>query len=230
MTQLTTPLSDSELDQLEAFLQTAGPAAMNFEELDGFLAALVCTPSAEMPYKHLTEIFGEGFRFKDEYEANYVLNLVMRHWNTIARELRQGLTEDHVYLPILFEHDDGLMHGNDWSNGFTRVMQLYQDAWSPLMHDDEAAGSLIPVLALAHEHDPDPVMRPEPITPERRQDIIQHMIAGLTHIYRYFEPDRLAHAASKAPFRRAEPKVGRNDPCPCNSGKKFKACCGKTGA
>ena len=122
------------------------------------------------------------------------------------------------------------MHGNDWSNGFTRVMQLYQDAWSPLMHDDEAAGSLIPVLALAHEHDPDPAMRPEPITPERRQDIIQHMIAGLTHIYRYFEPDRLAHAASKAPFRRAEPKVGRNDPCPCNSGKKFKACCGKTGA
>lgn len=26
---------------------------------------------------------------------------------------------------------------------------------------------------------------------------------------------------------RAEPKVGRNDPCPCNSGKKFKKCCGK---
>ncbi len=26
---------------------------------------------------------------------------------------------------------------------------------------------------------------------------------------------------------RAEPKVGRNDPCPCGSGKKFKKCCGK---
>ncbi len=26
-------------------------------------------------------------------------------------------------------------------------------------------------------------------------------------------------------FRRAEPKVGRNDPCPCGSGKKFKKCC-----
>ena len=25
----------------------------------------------------------------------------------------------------------------------------------------------------------------------------------------------------------AEPKVGRNDPCPCGSGKKFKKCCGK---
>ena len=25
---------------------------------------------------------------------------------------------------------------------------------------------------------------------------------------------------------RATPKVGRNDPCPCGSGKKFKQCCG----
>ena len=28
-------------------------------------------------------------------------------------------------------------------------------------------------------------------------------------------------------FRREEPKVGRNDPCPCGSGKKYKQCCGK---
>ncbi len=28
------------------------------------------------------------------------------------------------------------------------------------------------------------------------------------------------------PIKRLEPKVGRNDPCPCNSGKKFKKCCG----
>jgi uncharacterized protein YecA (UPF0149 family) len=28
------------------------------------------------------------------------------------------------------------------------------------------------------------------------------------------------------PIRRETPKVGRNDPCPCGSGKKFKKCCG----
>ena len=28
------------------------------------------------------------------------------------------------------------------------------------------------------------------------------------------------------PYVRAMPKVGRNDPCPCGSGKKFKKCCG----
>ena len=31
----------------------------------------------------------------------------------------------------------------------------------------------------------------------------------------------------KQPLRAAGKKVGRNDPCPCGSGKKFKKCCGK---
>ncbi|WP_371924923.1 SEC-C metal-binding domain-containing protein [Endozoicomonas sp. SCSIO W0465] len=26
---------------------------------------------------------------------------------------------------------------------------------------------------------------------------------------------------------RADPKTGRNDPCPCGSGQKFKKCCGR---
>ena len=29
------------------------------------------------------------------------------------------------------------------------------------------------------------------------------------------------------PYCREEPKVGRNDPCPCGSGKKYKKCCGR---
>lgn len=29
------------------------------------------------------------------------------------------------------------------------------------------------------------------------------------------------------PYRRSEPKIGRNDPCPCGSGKKYKKCCGR---
>ncbi|WP_349676117.1 MULTISPECIES: SEC-C metal-binding domain-containing protein [Spongiibacter] len=30
------------------------------------------------------------------------------------------------------------------------------------------------------------------------------------------------------PSRRAQPKVGRNDPCPCGNGRKFKKCCGRS--
>ena len=29
------------------------------------------------------------------------------------------------------------------------------------------------------------------------------------------------------PYTRSYPKVGRNSPCPCGSGYKFKKCCGK---
>jgi hypothetical protein len=32
---------------------------------------------------------------------------------------------------------------------------------------------------------------------------------------------------TQEPIRRVEPKVGRNDPCPCGSGKKFQKCCGR---
>jgi len=36
-------------------------------------------------------------------------------------------------------------------------------------------------------------------------------------------------AVAKAKPVRTGPKVGRNDPCPCGSGKKYKNCCGKLG-
>lgn len=34
------------------------------------------------------------------------------------------------------------------------------------------------------------------------------------------------HHSKLAPIVREAPKVGRNDPCPCGSKKKFKKCCG----
>nr|PZN77270.1 MAG: hypothetical protein DIU57_16685 [Pseudomonadota bacterium] len=33
------------------------------------------------------------------------------------------------------------------------------------------------------------------------------------------------HHRPIAPFVRSSPKIGRNDPCPCGSGKKYKKCC-----
>lgn len=33
--------------------------------------------------------------------------------------------------------------------------------------------------------------------------------------------------AKQEPYRREQPKIGRNDPCPCGSGKKYKNCCGR---
>ncbi|MDT8391442.1 MAG: preprotein translocase subunit SecA [Lentisphaeria bacterium] len=48
------------------------------------------------------------------------------------------------------------------------------------------------------------------------------------------EPSQGGRSAMRPPqkavtMRRVQPKVGRNDPCPCGSGKKYKQCCGKLG-
>jgi uncharacterized protein YecA (UPF0149 family) len=40
-------------------------------------------------------------------------------------------------------------------------------------------------------------------------------------------PDCDHHHEAEEPYRRVTAKVGRNDPCSCGSGKKFKKCCGK---
>ena len=53
--------------------------------------------------------------------------------------------------------------------------------------------------------------------------------AGVTGIYRHFETQRSLEKelyGNATTFRRSMPKVGRNDPCPCGSGRKFKQCCG----
>jgi uncharacterized protein len=76
-------------------------------------------------------------------------------------------------------------------------------------------------------------MRPykEPVSAERREKLIVGAAAGVTGIYRYFETQRLVENhlfSNTATVRRVTPKIGRNDPCPCGSGKKFKQCCGRT--
>jgi preprotein translocase subunit SecA len=50
--------------------------------------------------------------------------------------------------------------------------------------------------------------------------------------FKHKEQEDLQYAGSeeqpkKQPIRRKTPKIGRNDPCPCGSGKKYKKCCGR---
>jgi len=41
-------------------------------------------------------------------------------------------------------------------------------------------------------------------------------------------PPALDQKISIPQARKEAPKAGRNDPCPCGSGKKYKNCCGRT--
>lgn len=228
------PLTDDELDRLSSVLVRFGDKrAMNLEQLDGFLAALICSPDIVQPSEYLPEIWGDDIVLEDAFSAKPILedflSLLMRHWNTIVDTLRS----DDVYLPLLLEDENGDWKANDWANGFLRGMELRKEAWAPLLEDEDNGGSIVPILALAHEHNPDPEMRPykEPVTAEMRETLIVGAAAGMNNIYNYFEAQRLLGTDpldNMTTFRRSMPKIGRNEPCPCGSGKKFKHCCGKT--
>ena len=219
------PLTDAELNRLGDFLTSCkGGKAMNVERLDGFFAALIAGPEAVMPSEYHPEVFGgemsEACEFTSLDEAKEILGLMMRHWNKIAGTLLKG----EPYIPLLLEDQNGVAHGNDWARGFMRGMNMRHEGWAELVNDEEHGGCLVPMMMLYHEHDEDPKMRPKPISPEQREKAILHMAAGLVGAYRYFREHRVADVATEP--RSSTPKVGRNDPCPCGSGKKYKKCCG----
>lgn len=57
------------------------------------------------------------------------------------------------------------------------------------------------------------------------KDYLHHEIASFKKIKEkwYFEQGQIV---GTGPIKRATPKIGRNDPCTCDSGKKYKKCCG----
>jgi uncharacterized protein len=126
----------------------------------------------------------EVVEFASLDEANEILGLLTRHWNKIASTLYKG--EPHV--PMIFEDENGELHGNDWAHGFVRGMNMRHDEWAELINDESEryGGSLIPMMVLYHEHDEDPKMRPEPITPDKREQVIALMAAGLMNAYEVF--------------------------------------------
>ena len=150
------PLTDAEFERLSGLLgRFDNTRPMNLEQLDGFLAALICGPEIVRPSEYLPVIWGDDMVLEDSFGAQPVLqdflSLIMRHWNVIADTLHSG----DVFLPLLLEDDDGVTHANDWAIGFRRGMEFHKEQWAALLADEEHGGWLVPIFALAHEHDPD---------------------------------------------------------------------------
>ncbi len=226
-------LSNEEFEQLDEFLEDIGSSAMNMEELDGYFAALACSPNRVPMSRVLPGVWGEDFAFSDMQEANLILGLLMRHWNSIVATLARTLEAPDCYLPVLLEDEQGVARGNDWARGFLRGVGVNPAGWQELIDSEEEGGAILPMMILAHEDDPDPKLRSPAIHAQRREDLLQEMTGGLTRIYAYFESERQLAAGAEAEqtpatARREGTKIGRNDPCPCGSGKKYKFCCGAT--
>lgn len=63
--------------------------------------------------------------------------------------------------------------------------------------------------------------------PVKAHKLAQELEANLPAIHRFWVPRRKPAVQT---LKREEPKVGRNDDCPCGSGKKYKKCCGAEAA
>lgn len=222
--ELRQPLSDEELERLEASL-ARHPNSMTLEMLDGFFAALVCSPELVLPSVCMPYVLGaDDEKMADLEDVQTFYELVTRHWNSVARSLNTGKPYDMV----LVSSEDKCDYGNDWAAGFLQGVQIGGEGWERLIEDDEHGGIFVLIFALIHEHDPDPDLRPEPIGEEQRSSMFATISTLLPSVYKYFEAERRNGGPYKIqrqiPVRKT--KIGRNDPCPCGSNRKYKHCCG----
>jgi uncharacterized protein len=235
------PLNEKEIGRLASFLLMA-PEEWSplLSELDGFLTALAIQPEPIPKDEWLREIFGpskEGL--EDAVDPEAIVTLIVR----MQQEILHALSADPPYLePILDPDTDGTPMGEIWAEGFRRGMEMRFDVWQPLLDSKVGLTMLTPILALAD----DELMRQ--IEPRRKQ---QHKLRDDYAADLYFCSEALYRFARKTPLelraldaemaemkRKEEEveagksgvaRVGRNDPCPCGSGKKFKRCCGAAG-
>lgn len=223
-------IDDKTIDELEGLLgRFSSSESMNLEMMDGFFAALHCCPDMIPPSQYLSEIWGGGEMpdeesFEDEEEANLFFSAVMNHWNNVG----DRLNKDRAFLPLIDDEVEFL--AERWAQGFLQGIRHAGGDWVDLLHDEDNGGSAVVLFALAHQDDPDPAMRPfeEPASDDKREDLLVHLAASVTNVYQYFEGQRrfnTIQAKESGVIKRSSPKIGRNAPCPCGSGKKYKKCC-----
>ena len=173
--------------------------------------------------------------FADIDEAEATIAAVMGHYNRIARELAEH-PED--YAPVLeIDPNGGETLWEPWIDGFERAMRLRPDAWEEiaLSDDKEASASVSMIIALNDFYHGRSELT------EEAEDELDRMAPGLIPEFvrnlnawtkfRQIGKRGSSVAQPHVRFGREEPtafgrKVGRNELCPCGSGRKYKRCCG----
>jgi uncharacterized protein len=241
MTAKPRDLSDAELDELDALLRaTPEPLVpLDVPMLDGYLAGVLVQPRRVPSEEWLPPIFDmdEATRALPEgFDAAWharTLALIERRREALDASLGEHGGFDPVLidaeqLPPASEYDPvqspisrALL---PWAAGF----QWAQDNFADL----EGLGNPAADMALAriYRHLPpaDDEDRLLIATLDRTQPLtdldaaIDDLVNATADLWDLTADQRYAVET----IRRAAPKVGRNEPCPCGSGKKFKQCHG----
>lgn len=116
-----------------------------------------------------------------------------------------------------------------WAYGFVQGMRLRWNDWKPMLASAEGEAWFRPIALLGEDEFSDPERSAErdelTKTPARRAKLTHQIPQAVLAMHVYWLPYRLA-VYERSVAKAMQPKVGRNEPCPCGSGKKFKKCCG----
>ena len=217
------------LVRLETFLrkEPIAKTAMTVAMIDGMLTALVIGPRMVMPSEYLPWIWDRknGKRpppFDSAEEANDIFSVICAG---MQNRIAVGLMDEPPRYRPLFAIDERWSH-TDWARGFEIGTEADPDSWDELFE--------------ANSGDDDPVDCPSlgPFAVLRKKTVrkalgdqwplfledFEAMIVDVRDFFRQGSP--FVPETPQTPFVRSGPKVGRNDPCPCGSGKKYKKCCG----
>lgn len=225
-------LSHAEMDTLEDFL--SGPAlehrSMDLSMLEGFLSAIAIGPHTVMPSDWMPWVWDAkqgtaGPDFANIEQAQRITTLLLRFYNDV---IRRFMNDAGAFEPLFWK--DAVWGAAEWSEGFLAGTEFCDDEWCDLW--GERPDLLEPFLRLGTD---------EGLATFRDQEDAQMWMEAIqpallaSHAFwldfRLARPeglvyDSVIHGEPSGPVRRVEPKVGRNDPCPCGSGRKFKKCCG----
>jgi uncharacterized protein len=199
---LDEPLSDPELDELEAFLasDTVPQDCMDLEMLDGYLTAIVSGPEPVQPSEWLPQVWSEGSRsaspaFTDNDQAQRVMALILRHMVGIERTLAESPTR---YRPLLYVPEESVKKGDRappeataWCEGFMAGVKLRDDEWQPLYDAQDARDWIFPIEALAFG-DRDDDFTEWVDSDEKRAELIDELPVAAVLIYRFWQERRSA--------------------------------------
>lgn len=203
---LSNELDDEEWDALEELFEHFDES---LEWVEGLFTACFVGPELVPPSSWLPLILGDH-RFETIEEAQGALPLLQLLYNDVGRRL--DISAEEVCPPA-----DEIEEVAEFAKGFLTGTRL-QPTWA---QTEEGVMFLLPFGALAGalpDEDielTDPTMTLDAWKEGHRESIGE----TIEEIRAFFRTRR-----KKSPARAAA-KVGRNDPCPCGSGKKHKKCC-----
>lgn len=229
-------ITDADLERLDAFLNSdAVPeSAMGVSTLEGFLTALVIGPRMVMPSAWLPWVWDfengrDDVAFSGMAQAQEIMGLVMGLMNRIA----DAFARDPASFEPVF-HRQAVWGAAEWCEGFLAATQRFDAKdWSALWALDALKGAgtterislVTPFLRLGDDTGLE-------ITKQEgnAEYWVDAVVPSLAAIHAHWLERRSAEPAlaTRVPVRREASKVGRNDPCPCGSGSKFKKCCGQS--